>query len=195
MTDEPKTLNPRETRFAHEYVQDLNGTQAAIRAGYSAKTARTKASQLLAKVGVKALVDSLIDGMHVAKIMTANEALAEASKLARGSVRRFVHITQDGDPYTDLNQAEPDDLDAIAELTIEDFTDGREVDAEGNTIKREVRRVKTKMHNKVAALGLVMKYHGLLVDKVEHDVSSDFAAKMAAAMQRARPAEGDGNDG
>lgn len=188
------SLNPKETRFAHEYIADMNGTQAAIRAGYSAKTARTKGSQLLAKVAVRALVTTLIDAMHVAKIMTANEALAEASKIARGSLRNVTHITPDGDPYLDLNRAEPDDLDAMAELAIEDFTDGREVDEQGETIKREVRRVKAKMHNKVAALGLVMKYHGLLQEKVEHSFDGDFASKMAAAFARSSKGADDGTD-
>ncbi len=42
-------LSPRRERFCQEYVKDLNGTQAAIRAGYSPKTATVKASQLFAR--------------------------------------------------------------------------------------------------------------------------------------------------
>ena len=47
-------LNDRQTRFIDEYLIDLNGTQAAIRAGYSAKTANEQASRLLANVSVQA---------------------------------------------------------------------------------------------------------------------------------------------
>lgn len=46
--DEGK-LNPRQRRFVDEYLIDLNGTQAAIRAGYSEKTARMIATEILAK--------------------------------------------------------------------------------------------------------------------------------------------------
>lgn len=47
-------LNDRQARFVDEYLIDLNGTQAAIRAGYSAKTANEQASRLLVNVSVQA---------------------------------------------------------------------------------------------------------------------------------------------
>lgn len=49
-------LNPKRARFVAEYLVDLNGTQAAIRAGYSPKTARQQADQLLSKLDVKEAV-------------------------------------------------------------------------------------------------------------------------------------------
>lgn len=49
-----RRLTPREQRFVQEYAIDLNGTQAAIRAGYSPKTARSIASEILQRPAVKA---------------------------------------------------------------------------------------------------------------------------------------------
>ncbi|MEK6804643.1 MAG: terminase small subunit [Nitrospirota bacterium] len=49
-----RMLTPREQRFVEEYAIDLNGTQAAIRAGYSPKTARSIASEVLQRPAVKA---------------------------------------------------------------------------------------------------------------------------------------------
>lgn len=49
-----RTLTPKEQRFVEEYAIDLNGTQAAIRAGYSPKTARSIASEALQRPAVKA---------------------------------------------------------------------------------------------------------------------------------------------
>ena len=46
-------LAPKIDRFVDEYLLDLNGTQAAIRAGYSAKTAAQQASRLLRNVKVQ----------------------------------------------------------------------------------------------------------------------------------------------
>ena len=40
-------ISPKQQRFCEEYIKDLNGSEAAIRAGYSKKTARNKASNLL----------------------------------------------------------------------------------------------------------------------------------------------------
>ena len=43
----------RQNRFVQEYIIDLNGAQAAIRAGYSPKTAREQASRLLSNVNIQ----------------------------------------------------------------------------------------------------------------------------------------------
>lgn len=45
--DTAQRLTPRQRRFVDEYLLDLNGKQAAIRAGYSPKTAEVLASQTL----------------------------------------------------------------------------------------------------------------------------------------------------
>jgi phage terminase small subunit len=49
-----RRLTPKEQRFVEEYAIDLNGTQAAIRAGYSPRTARSIASEALQRPAVKA---------------------------------------------------------------------------------------------------------------------------------------------
>lgn len=46
-------LNPKQQAFCEEYMIDLNGTQAAIRAGYSENSANEQASQLLAKLNIQ----------------------------------------------------------------------------------------------------------------------------------------------
>ena len=51
--DTDNHLTPRQQRFVQEYAVDLNGTQAAIRTGYSAKTARAIASENLQRPAVK----------------------------------------------------------------------------------------------------------------------------------------------
>lgn len=52
-------LTDKQELFAREYLKDLNGTQAAIRAGYSEKTANEQASRLLANVNVQKFVTEL----------------------------------------------------------------------------------------------------------------------------------------
>ncbi|WP_205954233.1 terminase small subunit [Pantoea stewartii] len=52
-------LTDKQELFAREYLKDLNATQAAIRAGYSEKTANEQASRLLANVNVQNFVASL----------------------------------------------------------------------------------------------------------------------------------------
>lgn len=50
-------LNARRRRFVDEYLIDLNATQAAIRAGYSARTANEQGSRLLAHASVAAAIE------------------------------------------------------------------------------------------------------------------------------------------
>lgn len=54
-------LNPKQLAFCQEYVVDKNGRQAAIRAGYSEKTANEQASQLLTKLHIKKKIDELLE--------------------------------------------------------------------------------------------------------------------------------------
>ena len=52
-------LNEKQKQFCEEYIIDLNGTQAAIRAGYSSKTANEQAAQLLAKLSIQEYICEL----------------------------------------------------------------------------------------------------------------------------------------
>lgn len=51
-------MTDKQDRFCEEYMIDLNATQAAIRAGYSPKTAREQAPRLLANVSIQIALPS-----------------------------------------------------------------------------------------------------------------------------------------
>ncbi len=69
--DKMKELEPKQKRFCEEYVVDFNGTQAAIRAGYSKKTASVIASENLAKPKIQAylatLKEKLVEKTEISK--------------------------------------------------------------------------------------------------------------------------------
>ena len=80
-----KELSAKRKRFCQEYIVDSNGTQAAIRAGYSIKTAQEQASQLLSILMVKEYISQLqaelgekIDHDRDIAISILHEALALA---------------------------------------------------------------------------------------------------------------------
>ena len=52
-------LTPKQERFCQEYLKDLNGCQAAIRAGYSKRTARNLACNQLTKIHIQARIEQL----------------------------------------------------------------------------------------------------------------------------------------
>lgn len=72
-----KKLKPRERAFVREYLVDLNGTQAAIRVGYSEKTAASQASRLLRKPDVQAYRDALLQEQFDAIGVTKHSIAAE----------------------------------------------------------------------------------------------------------------------
>lgn len=58
VADEDKPLTPKQKVFKDEYLLDLNGTQAAIRAGYSKRSAKEIASELLTKPNIKKAIQA-----------------------------------------------------------------------------------------------------------------------------------------
>ena len=78
INEEDRPLEPRQLLFIEEYLKDYNGTQAAIRAGYSERTANVKGSQLLTKINIKNEIlrrQSLISKATNITIITATEDL------------------------------------------------------------------------------------------------------------------------
>lgn len=182
LADRP--LTPKEAAFVEEFMVDFNATQAAIRAGYSAKTAGQAGARLLKNVKVASALQRKAEERQKrveGRIMDADEVLVAMSKIGRARLPIFK--TKDGDPYIDLTQADDDALYALQAAEVEDFVDKRERDEAGEVVARDVRRVKIKLESKVAALGMLGKHHGLLTERVK--LEGGFAEELAAAITRA----------
>lgn len=87
-------MTGKQEKFCVEYLVDLNGTQAAIRAGYSAKTAEATASRLLRNVNIKNYINELRKKEFKATIATAEEAEAFLAKVMRGEIEEEVVVTE-----------------------------------------------------------------------------------------------------
>lgn len=75
-------LTPKAERFVHEYCIDQNGAAAAVRAGYSEKSGKTMAYQLLQKPVIQAAIAAAQDAaLHRADI-TMDQIVAETRKIA-----------------------------------------------------------------------------------------------------------------
>lgn len=80
-------LTPKQETFCREYLVDLNGTQAAIRAGYSEKTANEQSAQLLAKLSIKEYVQSLMDKRAERTDITADYVLNGIKELTERCIQ------------------------------------------------------------------------------------------------------------
>jgi phage terminase small subunit len=74
-------MTPKQERFVQEYTLDSNATQAAIRAGYSAKTAMEQGYQLLQKPSVKAAIQDM-QAEHRERTKVTVESLTEKLRAA-----------------------------------------------------------------------------------------------------------------
>lgn len=94
--------NKRHEKFCHEYIKDMNATQAAIRTGYSEKTAKMQGSRLMTNDDVKARVAELRDAYFNENIMTAQQVEYELTRIALGlSNEKHVVIEGTGDGYSE----------------------------------------------------------------------------------------------
>ena len=85
-------LNERQRRFVEEYLIDLNATQAAIRAGYSTKTAYSQGQRLLKNVEVQNMVKRRTDAQIKRTDITADFVLIELMKIASANATDFFTV-------------------------------------------------------------------------------------------------------
>ena len=77
-------MTGKQKRFCDEYLIDCNATQAAVRAGYSPKTAKQTGCENLAKPDLKAYIDERLEEMHNEKTADAQEVLEYLTSVMRG---------------------------------------------------------------------------------------------------------------
>ena len=77
-------LTKKERIFADEYVKTTNGTQSAITAGYSEKTASVTGSKMLRKPKVRQYIDAIMSERSKDTIATADEVLEYLTRVVRG---------------------------------------------------------------------------------------------------------------
>lgn len=144
---EDTPLLASEQRYADEFLIDLNQTQAAIRAGFSPKSARSTASTLMRKPNVAAYVARKLAEQSTRTGFEFSRIMREAARIA------FVNPLDVLDPDSgSITGEDPNNTAAIQSLKVKHESWGG--DDGGESTEREVR-----FHNKTQALDLLLKYH------------------------------------
>lgn len=98
-------MTNKQKRFCEEYLVDCNATQAAIRAGYSEKTARQTAAEILSKPDIKNYIDELLAKMQDKTIASAEEVMRYLTSVVRGeSESEIVVVEGIGDGCSDARR-------------------------------------------------------------------------------------------
>jgi phage terminase small subunit len=156
------TLRPKQARFVEEYLIDLNATKAAIRAGYSAKTAAVIGYENLTKPPIAAAIATARSKQSERTALTADMVVRELAKLAFANLGDYMRAQPGGDPYLDFTALTRDQAAALQEVTVEDYVEGRGDNA------RDVKRVKFKLADKRAALVDLGRHLGIFVNKHQY---------------------------
>jgi phage terminase small subunit len=181
------TLTGKQEQFCLEYLIDFNATQAAIRAGYSEKTAKQIGQQNLSKLDVHARLTELKEARQKKATKTADDIERELEKLAFSDVTNVVTWNESGMCFVkNSDEIAPEHSAAIEQIEVtEKVSAGNKAD-DSMTL-----RTKVKHHSKLKALELLGKQKGMFADKVEVSGDEGFANILAAALNRAKEAKGE----
>ncbi len=162
-------MTDRQQAFCREYLIDCNGTQAAIRAGYSKHTANRIATRLLTYVHIHQKIEALKAERARSLDITAERVLLELSRLAFGDPTDIVSVGKRGvvkvRPTDELDEDQRRMIAAISETP---------------------NGIKIKFADKLRALELVGRHIGLFIDRIQveeprqiEEMSDDELEKIA----------------
>lgn len=160
-------MTPKQERFVQEYLIDLNATQAAIRAGYSVKTAKSIGQENLTKPYMQAAIGAAQQKRANRTEVTQDRVLQELARIAFFDLRTLYR--EDGSLKA-MHELDADAAAVLAGVDVVETKGNAEVDGDGMRHVPEFVK-KVKIPDKVAALGLAMRHLGMLKDKVEHSGS------------------------
>lgn len=132
-------LTPKQQRFVEEYLIDLNATQAAIRAGYSEKTANEQGSRLLANVSISEAIAEAQAKREERTQITQDYVLSNIQKVIERCMQQEAVQARDGSPL--LIEGPEGDLACLFEF---------------------------KENGALKGLELLGKHLGMFKDKIEH---------------------------
>lgn len=166
----PLTL--KQSRFVEEYLVDLNGKQAAIRAGYRSATAEAQASRLLRHVGVRVALENAMKARSERTEVTADRVLNELAKIAFSNMKDY--WPQPGE-RVDLSRLDEDRTAAIKEITIEEKVDRAGV---------LHRHIHLRLHDKIGALNSLARHLGLFTDRHVIENSIEYRVTRMTSEER-----------
>lgn len=159
--------------FVKEYLVDLNATQAAIRAGYSKKTAMQQGQRLLTLPDIQAAVQRAMDKRGKRTEITADWVITQLAKIAEVDITNFTAFGRRDVPvmgaFGPIYEGEGDNKQPVMKtVNYVDFKESAEVDG---TLIAEVKQGKdgasVKVMDRMKALELLGKHLGMFTDKTE----------------------------
>lgn len=137
-------ITDKQRQFCEQYIIDLNATQAAIRAGYSEKSASRIAVELLAKPHIAEYLHDLKKKRSERTQITADRVLKELARIGFANIDDVLTFGNDDITIRESGSLKRSVKAAIAEVS--------------KTISKQGVTVTVKMHNKVSALTKILDH-------------------------------------
>ncbi|KKK94517.1 hypothetical protein LCGC14_2682080 [marine sediment metagenome] len=173
-------LTAKQERFVEEYLVDLNATQAAIRAGYSEKTAYSVGHENLSKPDISDAIAKAQAIRAERTGITQDRVLQELGRIGFADIRNVVRWGKS--PIdTEADHADPNGLRMypVELVPVEGIDDDTALAISEVSLTQT--GVKVKMHDKLSALEKIGKHLGMFTDRVDH-TSSDGSMTPAPAV-------------
>ena len=166
-------LTPKQERFCEEYLIDLNATQAAVRAGYSEKTAYSAGQRLLRNVEIQNRIAELKAERSKRTEITQDRVVKELAAMAFAKATDYAEITSNGVALTPTAHLTPVQQAAIT------------------GIKETQSGIEVKL-DKTKALELLGRHLGMFTDKLELSgaVANPYANLTEAELKKLADADG-----
>lgn len=170
-------MTPQKQRFVEEYLIDLNETQAAIRAGYSAKTAYSQGNRLMKDVEVETAINEAMEERSKRTEITADRVLQELAHIAFDDIKNYlsfrtektlIDYDENGKPIIGYKQ--------VIEIMDSDTIDTRNI----SEVSINAKGVFTfKQYCKDVALVNLGKHLGMFTDRKEIEIGNKTLDAMA----------------
>lgn len=137
-------LTPKQRKFADYYIELGNATEAAIKAGYSEKTARFIGAENLTKPNIKAYIDERMKKLANKRIMDMQEALELLTSIARGETKEEV-VVSFADGYEKVKKS-PDIKDRLKaiEALLKRFAVSRNEELRNQLLEAQIEKTKAE---------------------------------------------------
>ena len=177
-----KQLTPKQRRFVEEYPVDFNATAAAVRSGYSEKTARAIGAENLTKPHIAEAIQKTMAEISEKAEITVEQIVEELRLVAFSDMRNYVKWGSRGIRLKASEGLDEDVARVVAEVSQTETVSGGSI--------------KFKLHDKLSALKMLGQYKQMFVERkeitgkddgpIQHEVRGNF--DLAAEVQKIRGA-------
>lgn len=156
----PYKFPAKQAAFMDHWMVTRNATEAAKLAGFAKKSAHVEGHRVLNDPKVRAELDRRIEAQREKLELSSDWVVQRLMRLAMANMADYMDVNADGSPVLSLAGLTRDQAYALDSVTVEEFKDGR-------SDKREVRRVKFAMADRVKSLELLGRRLKLFGDTVD----------------------------